>query len=136
MLFLLFQTFFSLQILVMLKTLLRAILVTCDLLCFTAKLQFKVYSGSRQCCDILFWVDKHTSSSSSKVWMPYVSYWFDLIRARVHDVAVTPIESGEAKNRDGNSNSAWKLMLEMLEYFESDQLHIAYPFYSQTKLSH
>ena len=101
--------FFSLQILVPLKTILDAILVACDLLCFTTWLQFKVYSGSRQCCDILIWY------SSSKVWMPYVLYWFDLIRASVHDVAVTPVESGEAKYGDGNSYSAWKLMLEMLE---------------------
>ena len=51
--------------------------------------------------------------------MPYVQYQSDLIRAGVHDVAVTPVESGEAKYGDGNSNSAWKLMLEMLEYSES-----------------
>ena len=51
--------------------------------------------------------------------MPYFLYWLDLIRASVHDVAVTPVESGEAKYGDGNSNSAWKLMLEMLEYSES-----------------
>ena len=36
--------------------------------------------------------------------MPYVLYWFDLIRAGVHDVAVTPVESGEAKYGDGNAN--------------------------------
>ena len=69
--------------------------------------------------NVVIWVDKHISSSSSNVWMPYFLYWFDLIRAGVHDVAVTPVESGEAKYGDGNSNSAWKLMLEMLEYSES-----------------
>ena len=69
--------------------------------------------------------------------MPYVLYRFDLIWARVHDVAVTPVESGEAKYGDGNSNSAWKLMLEMLENSESDKSQTLYiPFYSQTKLSH
>ena len=66
-----------------------------------------------------FTVNQDNAVISSKVWMAYFLYWFDLIRASVHDVAVTPVESGEAKYGDGNSNSAWKLMLEMLEYSES-----------------